>query len=193
MLQEMETKTRRNRKAGVSKVDKYATWFGARLREALGSRPQVDIANLIAEGGEEVKPGRISHYMQGRRYPDPPILKEMARALGVSADWLLGLTEQPLPVADLEEMLAQAKGESHINKLLKMLPPEKQQQVIDYTEFLVTRESESGDRLTQRQRDTLRAERAIALVEKEFGEIVRIQLEKIIRTQGLGPNNGRSA
>lgn len=174
-------------------LDAFAKWFGARLRDALGSTPQTEIATLMTQDGLKTLPGSISHYMQGRRYPDPPIFKALVKALGVSADWALGLTEQRLPVADLEEMLAQAKGESRINRLMKQLPPTKQQQVVEYTEFLIDQQRKddgSGHNLTQRQRDQLRAARVLDSVDKEFGSDVRVQLEKIIRAKGNDLTSG---
>lgn len=197
MLATMTIKTRLEnpKRKREKRVDAFAAWFGARLREASGDTPQVDIAKLMIADGLETKPGAISHYMQGRRYPDPPILKAMVRALGVSADWVLGLTEQRLPVADLEEMLAQAKGESRINRLLRRLPPAKQQQVVEYAEFLIDqqhKENDNNPNMTQRQRDILRAERVLDSVDKEFGTDVRVELEKIIRRKGNDFSSGDS-
>ncbi len=185
---------RKRRPRKGKSVDVFAGWFGARLRAALGDTPQTEIVKLMVEDGTKVLPGRVSHYMQGRRYPDPPIFKALVKALGVSADWALGLTEQKLPVADLEEMLAQAKGESRINRLMKLLPPVKQQQVVEYTEFLIDqhRKDDGNQNLTQRQRDQLRGERVLESVDKEFGSDVRIQLEKIIRAKGNNLTSGDS-
>jgi transcriptional regulator with XRE-family HTH domain len=94
----------------------------------------------LAENGFEMTGGRLSHYMQGRNYPDPPVLTELAKALGVSADWLLGLTEESLPVDDLVEMLGAAQVENYadkISKTLNTLSREEKQQVIQYAEFLL--------------------------------------------------------
>lgn len=185
---------RRRKPRKEKSLDAFAKWFGARLRDALGDASQVEIATLMTQDGQETQPGAVSHYMQGRRYPDPPIFKALVKALGVSADWALGLTEQRLPVADLEEMLAQAKGESRINRLMKQLPPPKQAQVVEYTEFLIDqhRKDDGNQNLTQRQRDQLRAERVIDSVDKEFGSDVRIELEKIIRAKGNNLTSGDS-
>lgn len=163
----------------------YAEWFARRLRDTLGDRQQSDLLQLMKENGFEMKGGRLSHYMNGRNYPDPPVLAELARALDVSADYLLGLTEEKMPVEDLREIAASAKGESRINRLLKALPDEAERQVIDFAEYLVMRQSSAEDNLTPRQRAIARAQRTLASVEKEFGEAVRIELEKIIRTKGL--------
>lgn len=188
MLRGMNIKEplKRKRTRKEKSLDTFAKWFGARLREAAGGADQTEIAKLMTQDGLETKPGSISHYMQGRRYPNPPIFKALVKVLGVSADWALGLTEERMPVADLEEMLAQAKGESRINRLMKLLPPVKQAQVVEYTEFLIDQHSKDGDNqnLTQRRRDQLRGERVLDSVDKEFGTDVRIELEKIIRAKG---------
>lgn len=124
---------------GEMRMDEYAEWFGARLREALGEMKQVDLVEDIKENGFEISAGQLSHYMQGRRYPDPPVLREIARALDVSADWLLGLTDKSEPVAELVEQLAHAKGESPIDKVMKELPPSEREQVMGFAKYLLAR------------------------------------------------------
>ena len=41
--------------------------------------------------------GRVANYEKGNRRPDPSIIKQMAIFYNVSADWLLGLTDDPRP------------------------------------------------------------------------------------------------
>lgn len=154
-------------------MDKYAEWFGARLREALGATPQVDLVSLIEENGFEITPGRLSHYMQGRRYPDPPALKEIAKALGVSADWLLGLTEQSMTVAELDEQLARAKGESPIDKIMEQLSPGDREQVLAFASYLLSRSNQTRDERISKTQATLRS------VERDFGIDARVYLESL--------------
>jgi transcriptional regulator with XRE-family HTH domain len=170
---------------GAKAMENYAAWFARRLRDTLGERTQSELILTMKDNGFEILGGRLSHYMQGRNYPDPDVLAELAKALGVSADYLLGLTEDKTPAGELSESLATTKGEGKIDRLIRHLSPEERRQVIDYAEYLVARHVDAGKNLTQRERDSLRAERAIGSVEKEFGEIVRIELEKIIRAKGM--------
>ena len=158
-------------------MDEYAEWFGARLREALGAMPQVDLVELIKGNGFEITPGRLSHYMQGRRYPDPPALKEMAKALGVSADWLLGLTEESATVAELEEQLARAKGESPIDKLMEKLPPGDREQVITFANYLLAQAGQTREERVSRTQATLRS------VERDFGTDARDYLVSLGRKE----------
>lgn len=119
--------------------DDYAEWFAARLRCAMGGMSQAELIGILRENGFEMMQQRLSHYMQGRNYPDPPVLKELAHAIGVSADWLLGLTEQQLPAEDLNEMASRARGEGRIDKIMRQLPPEQQREVLSYAEYLLSR------------------------------------------------------
>lgn len=118
----------------------YGQEFAGRLRDALGAMKKSELSKLLTEYGVELDAGRLSHYFTGRNYPDPPILAALCRALGISADWALGLTETELPVADLEERLAAATGEGKINKVMSGLSKDRQQQVIDFAEFLLSQE-----------------------------------------------------
>lgn len=164
---------------GLVETD-YAEWFAARLREALGAMQQSELIKLIKQNGFDMQQQRLSHYFQGRNYPDPPVLKELAKALGVSADWLLGLTEQPLPVADLDEMAAQARGEGRINRILKNLPKDKQQQVIQFAEYLLSRQS-----LSQSDGTAAGSDEAVLNESRRIASEARQWLDSIQRTRDL--------
>lgn len=58
-------------------------------REALAERMR---AKAKAEHASAVQ---ISHYECDRRTPSAAALRDIAKALRCSADWLLGITEQP--------------------------------------------------------------------------------------------------
>lgn len=174
-------------------TDSYAEWFAKRLNKALelGSMKQAGLLTILKENGFEIQQQRLSHYFNGRNYPDPPVLKELARGLGVSADWLLGLTEQSLPAADLDEMAAQSRGEAKINKMMKKLPQEKQQQVLQFAEYLLYQAGINRENvptihpipLSEEQRLNLAAERILDLVEENHGLPARKRIERQIREQ----------
>jgi transcriptional regulator with XRE-family HTH domain len=85
----------------TAKVDKrdLAPLFRARLGEAMVAR-SVSQAELARQTG--VDRSTISALLQpGTRMPNAQLAADSARALGVSADWLLGLSGRPEPIADL--------------------------------------------------------------------------------------------
>lgn len=113
-------------------------WFASKLREALEAMgaTQADLQKLLEEAGHPIEQQRLSHLMQGRNYPNPEDLKELVKALGVSADWTLSLTSQSLPAADLDEMVLRSKGEGRIDRAMRDLAKEEQDQVLAFAEFL---------------------------------------------------------
>ena len=85
----------------MDKIDKRdrSQAFRARLAEAMASR-KVTQAELARQTG--VDRSTISALLQpGTRLPNAQLAADCARALGISADWLLGLSGRPEPIADL--------------------------------------------------------------------------------------------
>ena len=85
----------------MEKIDKRdrAPIFRARLAEAMASRKltQAELARRTW-----VDRSTISALLQaGTRLPNAQLAADCARALGISADWLLGLSGRPEPIADL--------------------------------------------------------------------------------------------
>jgi transcriptional regulator with XRE-family HTH domain len=85
----------------MEKIDKRdrAQLFRARLAEAMATR-KVSQSELARSCG--VDRSTISALLQdGTRLPNAQLAADCARALGISADWLLGLSGRPEPIADL--------------------------------------------------------------------------------------------
>jgi transcriptional regulator with XRE-family HTH domain len=85
----------------MDKVDKRdrAPAFRARLAEAMAARGLTQ-AELARQTG--VDRSTISALLQaGTRLPNAQLAADCALALGISADWLLGLSGRPEPIADL--------------------------------------------------------------------------------------------
>jgi len=84
------------------KIDKRlrATLFRARLAEAMRLRSTNQSALARAIG---VDRSTVSQLLtgSGARLPNAQVVGECAGALGVSADWLLGLTDRPETAADM--------------------------------------------------------------------------------------------
>lgn len=86
----------------IQKSDKRdrATLFRTRLNEALRLRGTSQSALARSVG---VDRSTISQLLKGTgaRLPNAQVVGECARTLGVSADWLLGLTDRPETAADI--------------------------------------------------------------------------------------------
>ncbi len=86
----------------MTKIDKLAraALFRDRLSEAMGERRMTQ-AGLARQAG--VDRSTVSQLLGqgGARLPNAQVVAECAGALGVSADWLLGLTDRPERAADL--------------------------------------------------------------------------------------------
>jgi transcriptional regulator with XRE-family HTH domain len=85
----------------MDKVDKrdLAPVFRARLAEAMANH-KITQAELARQTG--VDRSTISALLQpGTRLPNAQLAADCARALGISADWLLDLSGRPEPIADL--------------------------------------------------------------------------------------------
>jgi transcriptional regulator with XRE-family HTH domain len=85
----------------MDKIDKRdrAPVFRTRLTEAMAARG-VTQAALARQTG--VDRSTISALLQaGTRLPNAQLAADCARVLGISADWLLGLSGRPEPIADL--------------------------------------------------------------------------------------------
>lgn len=66
--------------------------FGARIRELRGMRKQAETASLLG-----ISPVRLSRLEHGEYEPDLATIVAAAKNFHVSADWLLGLTEERNP------------------------------------------------------------------------------------------------
>lgn len=85
----------------MDKMDKRdrAGLFRARLAEAMADKGMSRAALARAVG---VDRSTLSQLLSaGTRLPNAQLAADCAQALGISADWLLGLTGRPEPIADL--------------------------------------------------------------------------------------------
>lgn len=171
-LEELRKRLKRSLRARVKSV-----------REDMHYDPK-DVLNELERHGVARTQGSLSQIENGLRLPSVEALFVLARFLGTSTDYLLGLSDNGLSAADIEEELATARGGT-LDAILLKLPREQRSQILAFAEFMLARYTAAEDNLTQRQRDDIRAEQAIASIEKEFGVPVRIELEKIIRAKGV--------
>jgi transcriptional regulator with XRE-family HTH domain len=73
-------------------------WEGCRRLDRLLKRQHISSTDLAKTLG--VAQATVSRYRSGERAPDPNTLAAICRAVGVSADYLLGLTEYDPAAAD---------------------------------------------------------------------------------------------
>lgn len=75
--------------------------FSSRLREAMEYRGTTQ--KWLADAAQTTE-ATISRYTNDKSEPPAiAILKDVAKALGVSSDFLLGLTNTPLPLTDIPQ------------------------------------------------------------------------------------------
>jgi transcriptional regulator with XRE-family HTH domain len=86
-------------KVGCGKV-KYLEILGQRIRQLRERKgmSQDDLGKVLSLGR-----AAIGHYESGFRNPDPPTLQRIADYFSVSADWLLGRTDDPRGLKQLME------------------------------------------------------------------------------------------
>lgn len=132
---------------------KASNVFGKRFKKAREDAllSQSDVTGQLEKAGISLTQSGLSHYETGRTFPDPATLVAMADVVGVSLDYLLGRTETPSPVAEIEEALAAATGKGRINRIVGQLNKDRQQQVLDFAEFLLSQEKKTvePDELSQ--------------------------------------------
>lgn len=167
----------------------------AKAREDL-HYSQADVLAELDRNGLERTQGSLSQIENGTRLPSVEMLYVLARYLNTSCDFLLGLTENALSVADIEEELAAASGHSAIDKIIKGLPPEKQKQALLFAEYLSSQESiERIERnrqanrtlapLTEQERIFLESRILLASIERTWGVNKREEIEKIFVDKNL--------
>jgi transcriptional regulator with XRE-family HTH domain len=120
--------------------------FGTRFRDARNNAglTQEDVIATLAARGFPMPQSRLSHYETGRNNPDPDLMAVMADVVGKSLDYLNGLTDTQEPVAEIEEARQAAQGAGKINRIMDKLPKDRQQQILDYAEFLLSQEKKKA-------------------------------------------------
>ena len=90
----------------VNDISMNFSEFSKNLQKAreLSGKTQLQVATLLG-----VREGAYQHYEYSRREPNLDRLRELARILNVSADFLLGLTDDPTPSLAKPEPQAKPK------------------------------------------------------------------------------------
>lgn len=122
----------------VQLQDRLKKVIGPRLKQARVdvSASQPELLQVLKQHGLERTQGSISQIEKGLRLPSLEMLYVMLTFYKASANYVLGLSTSPTSPADIEEELAEARGEGRLSKAMDALPKEKQEQVMEYAEFL---------------------------------------------------------
>ena len=107
------------------------TLFGVRLLETMHKR-DITAAELSRKSG--ISESNISRYLAGTTEPKLRALLILADALNVSADWLSGVEEEEQVEYEIQY------GEKELMSIYKSLSISGKQQVLEYADFLLSKE-----------------------------------------------------
>jgi transcriptional regulator with XRE-family HTH domain len=99
-----------------SLVEKHAsddeTLFMVEMADRIKQRlAQLDLSQVAAAKAAGISTQRFGNYVQGTRKPDIETLPKIARALNVSTDWLLGISETgPIEISPVILRLLELEG-----------------------------------------------------------------------------------
>jgi transcriptional regulator with XRE-family HTH domain len=147
----------------------------ARAREDLQISQSEVLAELDRHGLGRTQ-GSLSQIERGLRLPSVETLYVLAEYLGTSADYFIGLSESALSPADIEEELANAKGEGRIARLLAALNREQRAQVISFAEYLLM-QSGQADAIAGDDQEALIA--SLNVLQRKYGPDADALLENI--------------
>jgi len=88
--------------------------FAQRLKEAMQMRDMngTELAKRV-----NTSPTNITCYRKGKYAPKLPMIKDMARVLGVNPSWLAGIVDNPDPIVASEKDLAHNQIEMYISEM----------------------------------------------------------------------------
>jgi len=91
--------------------------FGIRLKETLDSKNlnQKELAVMANTTG-----ATISRYINGERSPNAELLNDISVALNVSTDYLLGKTNEPVPIDEKSLSINEQAGKAIYDKLVEI-------------------------------------------------------------------------
>ena len=101
--------------------------FAQRLNEAMAKR-KIGGTELAKRIG--TSPTNISCYRAGKYTPKLPMIKEIARVLGVNPSWLAGIVSDPSPIEASEKDIAHNQIEIYISEMTT----EQTQKVLKFIE-----------------------------------------------------------
>lgn len=101
--------------------------FTQRLNEAMALRK---VNGTTLAKAVETSPTNITCYRKGKYAPKLPMIKKLARVLGVNPSWLAGIVDDPEPIEASEKDLAHNQIEMYISEMTT----EQTQKVLKFIE-----------------------------------------------------------
>jgi transcriptional regulator with XRE-family HTH domain len=174
--------------------DKLMKAIGERTSglRADSKRSQPEMLAELAKYGLGRSQPNLSQIENGKRIPSVEALYIIAQFLETSTDYLLGLTTNQLSAAESEEELAAARGEAHINKVMRHMSKERQKQVVAFAEYLLSQERQNPTGvaplisplpLTEREQNLATVKKMLESVERKHGVEARRDMERSIREE----------
>jgi transcriptional regulator with XRE-family HTH domain len=106
------------------------------LRNDWGWTQQQFSDELNRRYGVEIVQSHVANMETGGKLPSLTVLTAIVKTLDTSADYLLGLTDNPMSVRDIEEDIVQTGGmDGRLRKLLAIMPEAKKQQLLSIAEL----------------------------------------------------------
>lgn len=153
--------------------------LGKRLKSIVGKRvaqvrndlgySQPDVLKELERYGLARTQGSLSQIERGKRLPSVEALCVLAKYLETSTDYLLGLTDNALSAADIEEEMAITSGKSKLEQLMHHLSRDQKQQVMHFAEYLL---AQSGRVEEIAQSNAAGIEAAMNVFTRKYGQDV---------------------
>lgn len=105
--------------------------FSLRLREL---RKNIGLTQMQLSEISGVRQDLICLYERGKTYPKLTSLVKLASSLNTSLDYLTGITEDPVSVAELKELLSE--NELELLRIYRGLSCERQERALGYMQGL---------------------------------------------------------
>lgn len=159
----------------------------ARARQDLNYERK-DLLEELDRYGLGRTPGSVSQIENGIRLPSVETLYVLAKYLDTSTDYLLGLTDNAASPADIEEELFEPKGRSKLEALMRTLPLDKQQQIMQFAEFVrihYIASLSNSIAVTEEQQIAIESEKLLNSIERQRGTTIKEEIEKIFRDRNL--------
>lgn len=93
-----------------------------------------------------VSVGTVSNYEHGIHSPDPDMLKRLAEYYGVSVDYLIGNTDCPCPISDMNRAIFGKYTVGQFLELLNRLPERELPHLVHMLKLFELRTAASGKR-----------------------------------------------
>lgn len=130
---------------------------------------QKEVLAELKKYGLDRTQGSLSQIERGIRLPSVEMLYVLASYLQTSTDYLLGLTDNELSAADIQEEIATGRGEGKIDKLMNRLSREQRQQVVNFAEYLL---AQSGRAEEIARNNEAGFEAALNTIQRKYDEDV---------------------